>query len=102
MLTAYWTLGRAVSLHITLTESSFAAAGSNLVAALPIQSIGGFGLLEAGFTGIVAWLGAPAGTAAVAAVAIRFASLVGAGLFWLITVSLTTMPLLGWGAEHSP
>lgn len=102
MMTAYWTLGRAVGLDLTPVESSFATAGSNLVAALPVQSIGGFGLLEAGFTGIVAWLGAPAGTAAVAAVAIRFASLVAAGLFWLITVSLTTMPLPGCVAEHSP
>ena len=84
VLTAYWTLGQAVGLDIALVELGFAAAGSNLIAALPVQSIGGFGLLEAGFTGIVAWFGAPAGTAALAALAVRLASMAAAGLFWLI------------------
>ncbi len=84
ILTAYWTLGQAVSLDIALPELGFAAAGSNLVAAFPVQSIGGFGLMEASFTGIVAGFGAPAGTAALAAVTIRLASMAAAGLFWII------------------
>ena len=84
VMTAYWTIGQAVGLDIALVELGFAAAGSNLIAALPVQSIGGFGLLEAGFTGIVAWFGAPAGTAALAALAVRLASVAAAGLFWLI------------------
>ena len=37
------------------------SAGSNPVALLPVRSSGGFGLPEAGFTGIVAWFDAPAG-----------------------------------------
>lgn len=41
MMTAYWILGRAVGLHITLAESSFAAASDSLVEALPVQSTGG-------------------------------------------------------------
>lgn len=98
---AYWTLGGAVSLHITLSESTFAAAGSNLVAALPVQSVGGFGLLEAGFTGIVSWFGPPVGKAALAALAIRFASLAGAGLFWLIIVGLTVSPPANRVTEQS-
>ena len=89
VFTAYWTLGRAVGLDISLAESGFAAAGSTLVAAIPVQSIGGFGLLEAGFTGIVAQFGAPAGMAALAALAIRSASLAATGLFWLIATMCT-------------
>ena len=86
---AWWTIGRAVGLaDLTVAEFGFAAAGSILVAALPVQSIGGFGLLEAGFTGIATWLGAPAGTAALAALAIRFASMIDTGLFWLGAAAL--------------
>lgn len=100
-MTAYWTLGRAVGLPLSPAESSFAAAGSNLVAALPVQTIGGFGLLEVGFTGLVAWVGAPTGTAALAALAIRFASLAPAGLFWLMAVGLTATPLPNRAVEQS-
>lgn len=102
IMTAYWTLGRAVGLPLSPAESSFAAAGSNLVTALPVQTIGGFGLLEAGFTGLVTWVGAPTGTAALAALAIRFASLAAAGLFWLIAVGLIAIPLPNRAAEQSP
>ena len=102
IMTAYWVLGRAVGLPLSPAESSFAAAGSNLVAALPVQTIGGFGLLEAGFTGLVAWVGAPTGTAALAALAIRFASLAAAGLFWLLAVGLTVTSFPDRVAEQSP
>lgn len=102
IMTAYWTLGRAVGLPLSPAESSFAAAGSNLVAALPVQTIGGFGLLEAGFTGLVAWVGAPTGTAALAALTIRFASLAAAGLFWLLAVGLTATSFPDRVAEQSP
>ena len=102
IMTAYWTLGRAVGLPLSPAESGFAAAGSNLVAALPVQTIGGFGLLEAGFTGLVVWVGAPTGTAALAALAIRFASLAAAGLFWLMVVSLTTKPFPSRVTERLP
>ena len=101
VFTAYWILGRAVGLDVSLAESGFAAAGSTLVAALPVQSIGGFGLLEAGFTGIVAWFGAPVGTAALAALAIRFASLIATGLFWLFA-ALSAIPSTKEAVEESP
>lgn len=87
-IAAYWAVGRAVGLDLALAEYGFAAAGSNLAAALPVQSIGGFGLLEAGFTGIAAWFGAAAGTAALAALAIRAALIAGAGLFWAAALTL--------------
>ena len=102
IMTAYWTLGRAVGLPLSPAESSFVAAGSNLVAALPVQTIGGFGLFEAGFTGLVAWFNAPIGTAALAALAIRFALLVAAGLFWLMAVGLTTTPFPSKVTERLP
>ena len=84
VIAAYWSLCQAVDLDLAMAELGFAAAGSNLIAALPVQSVGGIGLLEAGFTGIVSWLGAPVGTAALVALAVRFASIAGAGLFWLV------------------
>ena len=84
VIAAYWSLCQALGLDLTVAELGFATAGSNLVTALPVQSVGGIGLLEAGFTGIVSWLGAPAGTAALAALAVRFVSIAGAGLFWLV------------------
>ena len=82
----YWLLCRAVGLDAAWSEVLFAAAGGNLITALPVQSIGGFGLLEAGFTGILAWLGSPADTAAAAALTIRFVTWVGTGLFWLLSL----------------
>ena len=82
----YWLLCRAVGLDAAWSEFLFAAAGGNLITALPVQSIGGFGLLEAGFTGILAWFGSPADTAALAALTIRFVTWIGTGLFWLLSL----------------
>ncbi len=92
VIAAYWAVGQAVGLDLTLAEFGFAAAGGNLVATLPVQSIGGFGLLEAGLTGIAAWFGAPAGTAALAALGVRLASIAGAGLFWVAALALRGAP----------
>ncbi len=89
---AYWIVSRPLGLDLALAEFGFAVAGSNLVAALPVQSIGGFGLLEAGFTGIAAWFDAPAGTAALAALGVRLASMTGAGLFWVTALVLRGAP----------
>ena len=82
---AYWLLCQAVGLQLAAQEALFAGAGSVVLTALPLQSIGGFGLLEAGLTGIFAWFGAPAATAAAAALTIRFAMWTAAGLFWLLS-----------------
>lgn len=84
VIAAYWAAGEAIGLDLTAAEAGFAATGSNLAAALPVQTIGGIGLLEAGFTGIVAWLGAPVASAAGAALLIRLCLIAGTGLFWLI------------------
>lgn len=86
----HWLLCRAVGLDAAMAEIVVATAGSFLLAALPVQSIGGFGLMEAGFTGILAWVGSPADTAAVAALTIRVITWGGTGLFWLINL------LVGW------
>ncbi len=92
VIAACWTVGQAVGLDLAPAEFGFAAAGGNLVAALPVQSIGGFGLLEAGLTGIAAWFGAPVGTAALAALGVRLASMTGAGLFWVTALALRGAP----------
>ena len=81
-----WLLCRAVGLDVALADLLFAAAGGSLLTALPIQSIGGFGLMEAGFTGILAWLGAPAAAAALAALTIRFATWIATGVFFVVAV----------------
>ena len=84
----YWLLCQAVGLRVAVVEVLFATAGSLVLTTLPVLSIGGFGLLEAGLTGILAWLGAPADTSALAALAIRFATWAGVGLFWLLSLIL--------------
>ena len=84
---SFWLLCKAVGLDLVLAELLFAATGGSLVTALPVQSIGGLGLLEAGFTGILAWLGAPAASAALAALTIRLAIWVATGLFWLAAIA---------------
>lgn len=93
---SHWLLCRAVGLDAAAPEIVVATAGSFLVAALPVQSIGGFGLMEAGFTGILAWVGSPADTAAVAALTIRVITWGGTGLFWLISL------LAGWLIRRPP
>ena len=80
----FWLIAQAVGLDVALIELLLAAAGGSLATALPVQSIGGLGLMEAGLTGILAWLGAPAASAALAALAIRCAIWVSVGLFWLV------------------
>lgn len=83
-------MGRAAGLHVAPFEFGFAAA-SIVFGALPAPTVGCFGVLEAGFTGIVAWLGAPIATAAAAALMIRFASLAATGAFWLLAIGPTAV-----------
>ena len=96
MMTAYWTLGRADCLHITLAESNFAAAGGNLVETLPVQSTGGVCRKQALSVSSHALAGRHGGPDH------PVRPLATAGLFWLITVSLTAMPLPSGVAGHSP
>ena len=87
VFSSYWLLGQAVGLQVAAVEVLFAGAGSVVITSLPVQSIGGVGLLEVGLTGILAWFGAPADTAAVAALTIRFAYWAATGMFWLLSLS---------------
>ena len=98
---AYWLICQAVGLQASALEVLFAGAGSVVLTALPVQSIGGFGLLEAGLTGILAWFGAPADTAAAAALTIRLAYWVATGLFWLLSL-LLRLGAYGAGAASRP
>ena len=92
VFSAYWLLGQAVGLQVAAVEVLFAGAGSVVITALPVQSIGGFGLLEAGLTGILTWFDAPAEIAAAAALSIRFSMWASTGLFWLLSRLLRTGP----------
>lgn len=92
---AYWLLCLAVGLQVTALQALFAGAGSVVITALPVQSIGGIGLMEVGLTGIFAWFGVPAATAAAAALAIRFVHWAAYGLFWLLSL------LLGSGSHDA-
>ena len=85
---SYWLICQAVGLQEAAVEVLFASAGSIMLTVLPVQSIGGFGLLEAGLTGILAWFGAPADTAAAAALTIRLVHWIVTGLFWLLSLLL--------------
>ena len=97
-----WLLCRAVGLDVALADLLFAAAGGSLLTALPIQSIGGFGLMEAGFTGILAWLGAPAAAAALAALTIRFATWMATGVFFVVVVVVVAGVMTGPTPVKSP
>lgn len=96
-----WLLGQAAGLQVSLSELGFATAAGMVFGALPAPTIGGFGMLEAGFTGVVAWLGAPAATAAFAALAIRFASLTATGVFWLIATAATAATSMLGAGRHT-
>ena len=85
VFTGFWLIGQAVGLEVAYVELLLAAAGGSLATALPVQTIGGLGLMEAGLTGILVWLGAPAANAALAALSIRCAIWVAVGLFWLVS-----------------
>ena len=100
VFTAFWLVGRAVGLDGAYAELLFAAAGGSLATALPVQSIGGLGLLEAGLTGILAGLGAPAAKAALAALFFRCAIWVSVGLFWLFSSAVGA--LVGGKAGPAP
>ena len=100
VFTAFWLVGRAVGLDGAYAELLFAAAGGSLATALPVQSIGGLGLLEAGLTGILAGLGAPAAKAALAALFFRCAIWVSVGLFWLFSAAVGA--LVGGKAGPAP
>ena len=84
-LSAYWLLGQAVGLQVAAIEALFASAASVVITALPVQSIGGLGLMEAGLAGILAWFDAPAEIAAATALTVRFGIWAAAGLFWLLS-----------------
>ena len=62
----------------------FLAGGMNLIGGLPIQTIGGFGLLEAGMTGLLMLLGFERGSAVSAAVISRLAMFLIPVLFWIL------------------
>ncbi len=98
-LSGVWVLCQAVGLRMAAVEAMFAGAGSTVITALPVQSVGGFGLLEAGLTGILAWLGAPADTAAVAALTVRFAIWGATALLWLLSLLIGLGP---HGARAAP
>ncbi len=91
VFTGFWLIGQAVGLDVAFAELLLAAAGGSLATALPVQSIGGLGLMEAGLTGILAWLGAPAASAALVALSIRCAIWVAVGLFWLVATVAGTV-----------
>ena len=78
---AWWCVGQAFGLNVGAATFLFASAGGSLLTALPVQSIGGAGLLEAGLTGILVWFGAPAALAALVALTIRVTTWAATGAF---------------------
>lgn len=80
---AWWLVAQALGLHVPAAQFAVASAGGSLITALPVQSIGGAGLLEAGLTGILAWFGAPVAAAALVALAIRVVTWAATAVFCL-------------------
>lgn len=92
---AWWAVALAFGLQVQAAQFVAAAAAGSLITALPVQSIGGAGLLEASLTGILAWIGAPVAAAALVALAIRAVSLAATGVFCL-AVALASARRSGW------
>lgn len=92
MIAACWALCEAAGVRLSLAEAGAAVAGGSLATALPVQSVGGIGLLEATFMGMLAWFdAAPLARAAIAALAVRLGGAVATGLFWLAALAVSRM-----------
>jgi len=76
----FWALGVALSAPAIV----FVAAGFSLAGALPLQSVGGFGVAEASLSLLLVLIGMPVGQAAAAAVLARLALLMIPLVLWTL------------------
>ena len=69
--TTFWLLFWTLGVTLTVPATVFVAAGFSLAAALPLQTVGGFGVAEASLSILLAATGMPIGEAAAVAVMTR-------------------------------
>lgn len=76
----------AIHLALTPLESAWVASAYNLLAVLPIQTVGGIGLGEAGLAGLLAINGLPLGLAVGASLLVRLVLIAAPFLFWALAM----------------
>ena len=81
-LTGVALLLMALHLPLTLAECLWLGAAYNFLAAIPLQTVGGFGIAESGLTGLLALLDQPIPTAAAASILLRLGLISVPVLFW--------------------
>jgi len=79
-------LMKAIQLPLALSSSIVTGAAYNFLSIIPIQTIGGFGVSEAGLTSLLLLSGMSLTLAASAAIIVRFAIIVAPFLFWSIVM----------------
>lgn len=86
-LTGMALLFHALHLGLAPEASLWAATAYNLLAVIPVQTIGGIGVSEAGLAGLLVLLGKPLALAAGASILIRVALVLTPFLFWLLVLA---------------
>ena len=84
-------LARGLMLGLDVAEGVTAAAAYNFLAVLPLQTVGGFGLGEAGLTGVLVVFGLPLGLAAGASVVMRLTLIAVPVAFWVVVMSTRSL-----------
>ena len=80
---AYLCVLRALGIELGGAQALFLVGATQLVVAIPIQSVGGLGVFEAGLAGLLVLLGHAPGDAAMAALLLRAVSVSVMLTFWL-------------------
>lgn len=88
-LMAFALVLHALQLPVTLAESLLLGAAFNCLSVVPLQTIGGIGIGEAGLAGLLVLQGQTVATAASAAILVRAVLLIAPPLFWLWVRLLT-------------
>ena len=76
----------AIHLSLTPMESTWVASAYNLLAVLPIQTVGGLGIGEAGLAGLLTLNGLPLGLAVGASLLVRLVLIAAPFLFWALAM----------------
>lgn len=88
-LVAFALVLRALHLPVSLGEAMLLGAAFNCLSVVPLQTVGGIGIGEAGLAGLLVLQGQTVETAASAAILVRLVLLIAPPLFWLWVRLLT-------------
>lgn len=78
-----------LDIDLVLAEKLLVAASHNALAIIPLHSVGGVGITDAGLTALLSSLGQPLPMAAGAALVLRIAIICAPPLFWVMVMTVT-------------